>query len=190
MRSIASVASAAAVAALAAFVSAAPLVQAQSKNADCFEQLERSRSTEIVCEFPTRLTEQERKDLQRITRKMLQDAACVVSIRVTRDLLDTALGAEDHVFTSPPQPVRCTITTRDKPIEITGTFSPRVVFARGQAVEATPGLADVAGVSSILAWPVVQYVNRSATVRDGMLTVINAYRGYRGRPTTTAGGRS
>lgn len=156
---------------------------------DCFVQLERSRSPEIICEFPTRLTEQEQKDLQRITRDVLQDARCTVSIRVDRALVETAITAADHVFAVPPQPMRCEIQTREQVIEITGSFSPRVVFARGQAVEATPGLADVQGVSAVLSWPVVQYVNRSPTIRDGMLKVINAYRSHRAARAPAAGGK-
>ena len=65
---------------------------------DCFHQLENGRGAEIVCAFPTRLSEQEQADLRRITRDVLQDAHCVVSIRFPRRLLDDALAAADHVF--------------------------------------------------------------------------------------------
>ena len=143
---------------------------------DCFHQLEKGRGAEIVCAFPTRLSEQEQSELKRITGEMLLDAHCIVSIRLPRRMLDAALGAGDHVFEAPPQPVSCEVVTRESTIPISGTFAPRVVFAGGQAVEATPGLANVAGVSSVLAWPVLQYVNRSGTIREGMLTVINAWR--------------
>ena len=145
---------------------------------DCFHQLENGRGAEIVCAFPTRLSEQEQADLRRITRDVLQDAHCVVSIRFPRRLLDDALAAADHVFEAPPQPVSCEVVTRESAIPINGTFAPRVVFAGGKAVEATPGLANVTGVSSVLAWPVLHYVNRSATIREGMLTVINAWRSH------------
>jgi hypothetical protein len=83
----------------------------------------------------------------------------------------------DNVFTSPPQPVTCTIDTAKGALTITGTFAPRVVFKGGIAVEGSPGLADVEGVNGYLAWPVIQYVNRSARIRDGMLGMINAYLG-------------
>ncbi len=79
------------------------------------------------------------------------------------------------MFAAPPQPVRCELETSDKPITIEATFAPRVVIKDGVAVDATPGLANVTGVNSYLAWPVVEYVNRSATVRDEMLKMINAY---------------
>jgi hypothetical protein len=143
---------------------------------DCFSELERGRGTEIRCVFPTRLTEQEKAELKRITRDLLQDATCVVDIAIERALVSTALAEADHVFEPPAQPMRCEIATRQEPIVITGEFRPRVVFRGGRAVEASPGLGQVQGVSAVLAWPVVQYVNMSATVRDGMLAAINAYR--------------
>lgn len=165
-------------------------VAKDNKNSgDCFAQLEQGRGPEIVCEFPTRLTGQEQKDLQRITRDVLQDARCTVSIRVDRALVETALTADDHVFTVPPQPMRCEIQTRETVMVIMGSFSPRVVFARGQAVEATPGLTDVQGVTAVLSWPVVQYVNRSSTIKDGMLAAINAYRAHRAARASAGGGK-
>lgn len=156
----------------------APDVEAAPER-DCFWHLERGRDKDIACEFPTRLTEEEKSDLRRITRDMLQDAHCVVSIRIERKLVNTALSERDLIFQSPEQSVRCEIVTRDGVIPILGTFAPRVVFVDGRATEATPGLAKVTGVSSVLAWPVVQYVNRSETIRAGMLTVINGYRAHR-----------
>ena len=147
---------------------------------DCFREIEKGRGAEIVCEFPTRLTEDERRDLARITRDVLVDASCVVSIRIGRSEIDVALAAADSVFEAPPQPVRCELVTREQVIAVTGTFAPRVSFAGGRAVAATPGLAQVEGISPLLAWPVVHYVNRSPGIQDGMIQAINAYRSHRG----------
>lgn len=154
--------------------------RAASPQPDCLAELERGRGSEIACEFPTRLTDEERSELRAITRQILQDAHCIVSIRIERALVDAALAAEgEHTFAAPPQPVRCEIATRERTIVITGAFAPRVVFKGGRAVEATPGLGNVDGVSPILAWPAVEYVNRAGTIGNGMLTVINAYRAHR-----------
>jgi hypothetical protein len=167
---------------LSAQVAAAPRGGAGGEP-DCFQELERGRGAEIVCAFPTRLAQTERAELRRLTGDLLQDASCLVDIRIERRLVLDALAAEDHVFDAPPQPMRCEIATRDGIVPITGYFAPRVVFREGRAIEATPGLDNVEGVPVYLAWPVVQYVNRSGTIRDNMLAIINALRSH-----YTAGG--
>jgi hypothetical protein len=48
----------------------------------------------------------------------------------------------------------------------------------GRAVDAMPGLGNVEGVPAFLAWPVVQYVNRSGAIRDNVLAFVNAYRSH------------
>lgn len=154
--------------------------------ADCFRQLERGRGSEIACQFPTRLTDKERAELERVTGGRLRDATCVVTIRVERARIDEAVAARDLDLEIPPQPVRCEVVTRDGVWPITGTFAPRVTFREGAAVDATPGLADVEGVSRALALPVVLYVNRSQTIRDGFLKVVNAYKAHY---AVVAGGR-
>ncbi len=145
---------------------------------DCVAEIERGRGPVIVCEFPTRLTDEERRDLKGLTRDMVQDVRCVVSIRIERAQVEAALAAPDLVFEAPPQPVACEVDTADTVYPITATFAPRVVFQGGDAVQATPGLAQVAGVPGYLAWPVVQYVNRSGSISDGMLRIINGYRAH------------
>lgn len=149
-----------------------------STGRSCFVEIERGRGAVIACEYPTRLSEVERRELRSLTRDMLQDARCLVSIRIERREVEAALAAVDLVFEAPPQPIACEIVTPDTVYPITGTFAPRVVFQNGAAVDAAPGLADVAGVPGYLAWPVVQYVNRSGSIRDGMLRAINDYRAY------------
>lgn len=142
---------------------------------DCFTELARGRGADIVCEYPAWLTDQERDDLRRLTRELLQDARCTVSIKITRALVTRALTAANITFEAPPQPVACEITTSQQLVPIAATFAPRVVIKDGVAIDATPGMANVTGVNGYLAWPVVAYVNRSATVKTEMLKMINAY---------------
>jgi hypothetical protein len=142
---------------------------------NCFWQIRNGSSPELACEYQSWLTDEERSDLKRITREFLLDARCKVDVRIERRLVREAMTIPDNVFMSPPQPVTCTIDTAKGALTITGTFAPRVLFKGGIAVEGSPGLADIEGVNGYLAWPVIQYVNRSARIRDGMLGMINAY---------------
>jgi hypothetical protein len=146
---------------------------AEDPQSNCFWQLVHGRGTDLVCEHKAWITEEERADLKKLTREILQDVRCTVSINIKRVLVDDALELTDHVFQAPPQPVACEIATKDSALPITGTFAPRVVIKEGKAVEATPGLADVKGVTGVLSWPVVQYVNRAPGVRNEMLRMIN-----------------
>lgn len=156
--------------------SADATADAFAKQARCFTELAQGKARDIVCEYPAILTEQERTDLRKLTREYLQDAHCMVSIRIERARVAQALVAPDLVFDVPPQPVRCELKTKDSVIPITGTFAPKVTIKGGEAVHATPGLANVQGVSSYLAWPVVQYVNRAPSIRTEMVRMINQYR--------------
>lgn len=144
----------------------------------CFRELTRDGGRDFVCEYPAWLTDKEREDLEKLTRGYLKDARCRVSVRIERARLAQAMIAPDLEFQAPPQPVVCDITTSSSTFAITGKFAPRVVFKGGEAVEGTPGLTDVEGVSKYLAWPVVQYVNRSPGIRAEMLKMINAYRAH------------
>jgi hypothetical protein len=145
---------------------------------DCFAELEAGKGSEIACLFPIRLTEQERADLRRITRQYMDDLTCRMTIRIARKSVDEALAAADHIFQSPEQPVTCTIKTPKSTFDVTATFAPRVVFKGDKAVEASPGLGNVKGVSRIISWPVVFYVNKGANIRTAMLQIINAYRDF------------
>ncbi len=149
--------------------------QAEARTNNCFWQLAQARGRDLVCDYPTWLADKEREDLRRLTREMLQDARCTVSIKIARALVVEALTAPDLVFEAPPQPVVCEIVTKESVVPIKATFAPRVVIKDGVAVDATPGMANVTGVNGYLAWPVIEYVNRSETVKIEMLSLINAY---------------
>lgn len=153
-----------------------PKVVPSEEALDCLAQLTVGDAKEIVCEVPLRMGEKEIADLKRVTRDVFQEAQCTLTVRIQRQLVSDAVVKADHVFEAPPQPVACEVKTAKKVYPVRFSFAPRVVIREGIAVEASPGMADVSGVPSVLSWPVVQYVNRSGTVRDGMLQVINAYR--------------
>jgi len=142
----------------------------------CLKAVVHQHGDEILCDYMALLTSEERDDMRRLSRGLLQDASCLVKIRIARALVEPALTAQDHVFQSPPQPVKCDIKTKNGGFPITATFAPEVTFKGGLAVAGTPGLANVEGINSYLAWPVVVYVNRSARIRNAMLEIINTYK--------------
>lgn len=143
----------------------------------CLKAVSHQQGDEILCDYMALLTDEERDDMRRLSRGLLQDASCLVTIRIARALVEPALTAQDHVFQSPPQPVKCDIKTKNGGgFPITATFAPVVTFKAGLAVAGTPGLANVEGINSYLAWPVVVYVNRSARIRNAMLEIINIYK--------------
>jgi hypothetical protein len=142
----------------------------------CLAALANTVNPAIVSTYAARLSDEERSDIRRLSRDYVQDASCRVEVRIERTLVDPALTLPDLTFDAPPQPVSCEIKTSAKVIAITGTFSPRVTFKHGLAVDGTPGLANVSGVNAYLAWPVIQYVNRAPGIRKSMLAMINAYR--------------
>ena len=151
---------------------------------DCFADLERGRGTHIVCEFPLQPSSAERAELEKQTSGYLKDVKCKVSIRIERASIATAIATPDYEFQAPPQPVACDVTLPgrsnpapavDQIVPITGTFAPRVTIKDGVAIQSTPGLANVQGVSRILSVPVVAYVNRAGFLREGMLKIVNAW---------------
>jgi len=149
--------------------------EAPDRENDCFWQLTEGRSSDIRCSFPTALGDDDRAELKRITRGILLDARCMVEVVIARHLIDAAIETPDNIFKAPPQPVTCVVTTSKKHHTLSFTFAPRVVFAGGEAVEATPAMSPVEGVAGVLSWPVRQWVNRSNSIEEGMLKVINAY---------------
>ncbi len=171
-----------------------PLVAGKSGAAAvaCFTDLMAGKSADIVCEFPVEPSLLERDELSKSTRGYLKDVHCLVSIRIARAQVMAAITNPDHVFEATPQPVACELEAnlgkeQTKIIAVGGTFAPRVVFKDGVAIEATPGLAVVSGVSRVLAYPAELWVNRGATVRDGMLKAVNAWVGHmRGLGRTAA----
>ncbi len=161
--------------------SASPALAKAASMAACFADLERGTAPEIVCEFPLQPSPTERAEMEKQTSGYLKDATCVVSIRVARALVTSAIETPDTVVQVPPQPVACKVSTPGKTgapdtvTSITSSFAPKVTIKGGTAVEATPGLGEVKGVSRIISWPAVAYINRAGFLRTGMLKTVNAW---------------
>ncbi len=149
---------------------------------DCFADLQSGTTPDIVCEFPLKPSPAERAEMEKQTAGYLKDASCVVSITIARALVSAAIETPDYQFAAPAQPVACKITmpgkAGDQFVNVTSTFAPKVGFKDGQAVQATPGLGEVKGVSRILSWPAVAYINRAGFLRTGMIKVVNAWVGH------------
>lgn len=146
---------------------------------DCFEQLETGHGAEIVCYFPLKLSPVEQAELEKGSRGYVKNVDCLMTIRIARADLDAAITATDLVFQSPQQPVVCSVTTHKSTFDVTATFAPRVVIKGDVATEASPGLGNVKGVTRVISWPVVQFVNRWPSIRQGLLQIVNAYRVHR-----------
>jgi hypothetical protein len=160
-------------------------VRAHAETAeDCFDTFTRGKSDQIACQFPTRMTDKERDEVRSITRGVLTDASCLVAIQIERQLINQALTATDLVFTAPAQPVTCELVTTKGTLKISGTFAPKITFKDGKAIDASPGLADVKGVTRMISMPVELWVNRGSTVREGMVKVVNAYKQQYGSRAT------
>ncbi len=142
----------------------------------CLKAVSAPQGDEIACNYLALPTPDERADIQKLSRGLLQDARCTVKVRIARKLVEPALTKPDHVFTAPPQPVTCDIKTKEGGFPIEATFAPTVTFKGGTAVDGSPGLANVTGINKYLAWPIVQYVNRAPGIRKSMLEIINLYR--------------
>ena len=117
-----------------------------------------------------------RAEVTRLTRGYLKDARCTVSVNVDAAVISEALAASDRVIDIPPQPVTCALETSGGPMTIGGTFALHVVLKGGFATAASPGLGNITGVNSYLAWPVVAYVNHAPSITGEMARMINAYR--------------
>ncbi len=155
---------------------AAPAASGAGTEADCFEQLENGTSPEISCAVPLQLSDTERAELEAGSRGYVKNVACTLTVRIARSEVEAALAAAEIVFQSPEQPVVCRIETHKSAFDVTATFAPRFVVRGDVAVEATPGLGNVMGVSRVISWPVVQFVNRWPSIREGLVTIVNAYR--------------
>lgn len=142
---------------------------------DCFEEFLNGSGTDIVCTFPTRMSADEKAEVEKVTRGYLKDARCDVAIRMPRKLVADALAATgDHVFEAPAQKSHCEVVTSKASFPVDMTFAPKVVFKGGVAIEATPNLDNVTGVPKALWWPVAYWVNSSNMIEETTLKIVNA----------------
>lgn len=142
---------------------------------DCFDELENGATPLLACRVPLILSESEQAELEKGSRGYVKNVNCMLTIKIERKELEVPTSEPNHVFQSPEQPVTCTVTTYKSTFDITATFAPRITFKDGDAVGALPGLGNVQGVSRVISWPVVQFVNRWKSIQNGMLQVVNAY---------------
>lgn len=149
--------------------------RAAEMEADCLAQLTEGTGEEIACAFPAVMSRADRKSIRDLTRQIFRDAHCVVQVKFPRKIVEDALAKPDSTLETPPQDVACEVVTTKGRLPVKFTFAPLVEFQDGRAVTATPGMANVTGVNSWLAWPVVAYVNSSNTIETIMLRVVNAY---------------
>lgn len=156
-------------------VTLALAAETATPNPDCFDAFLNETGEEIVCVFPTRMSAEEKAEVEKVTRGYLKDASCDVSIRMPRRLVAQALAATgDHVFQAPAQKSRCEVVTSKATFPVEMTFAPKVVFKAGVAVEATPNLDNVTGVPKALWWPVAYWVNASNMIEGTTLKIVNA----------------
>jgi hypothetical protein len=156
-------------------VLAGPTRSPDQMEADCWHQFMDSDSKEIACAFPTIMDPADRESIAKLTRQVFKDARCEVAIRIERALVDAAVTTPDTTFVAPPQPVTCEVVTSRGTLPIAFTFAPKIEIKAGKATKASPGMGDVTGINSWLAWPVVAYVNRAGSIQDVMLRVVNAF---------------
>ena len=147
----------------------------------CFAALAGPPADRFRCEHLAWMTDDERAEVQRLTRGYLLDARCTVHVDVEASLVEEALAASDRSIQFPPQPVTCELQTSGGAMTVSGTFAPHLVFKGGFAVEASPGLANITGINSYLAWPVVAYVNHAPSITSEMAQMINDYRALKSR---------
>lgn len=144
-------------------------------NPDCFDEFLNAKGETIVCVFPTRMSADEKAEVEKLTRGYLKDARCDVAIKMPRKLVAEALAATgDHVFEAPEQKSHCEVVTSKATFPVDMTFAPKVVFKAGVATEATPNLANVMGVPKALWWPVAYWVNSSNMIEATTLKIVNA----------------
>jgi len=141
---------------------------------DCIDQLGDPDVDIIACTVPFQLKRRAREDLMRITGGVLRDAVCLVEVGLERAAVFNALvHARD--LDVPAQPVACDVVTDRQPLQARFTLAPRVRFADGKAVGASPGLGNVTGVSPLLAILLTNWVNNNPQVQRAMVAWVNDY---------------
>ena len=141
---------------------------------DCIDQLGNPEVDIIACTVPFELKERARDDLLRITGGVVRDAGCLLEVGLERATLFNALvHAEDLVV--PAQPVECDVETDRRPLQARFTLAPKVWFADGRAVGATPGMGNVRGLPPLLALLLTKWVNTNPQVQRAMVAWVNDY---------------
>ena len=157
---------------------ALPLVAGAARAGDdgeaCLEALRDPEAASIACDVRFTLPAEERGTVRALTAGILRDASCIAAIDMKREDFVRALLRED-LLEVPRQPVVCEIATEDAPIAARFTLSPKVWFAGGRAVRATPDMADLTGLPGLLAGLVEDWVNESDAIEEAMVDAVNDY---------------
>ena len=141
---------------------------------ECIEQLSDPGVDRITCDVPFQLERRTRDDLMQITGGVIRDAGCLLSVGVERvTVFDALIHAQD--LTVPAQPVECDVETNRQPMRARFTLAPKVWFADGKAVRATPGVANVSGLPPILAILLTNWVNSDPQVQQAIVGWVNDY---------------
>ena len=129
----------------------------------------------VSCRIGYELGPPERAELGRLTGGALVDADCELAVDLARGPLFEAL-LRPEVLDVPPQDGRCRVaTTRGGPLDVAFLVAPRVRFAEGRAVAATPNVHGVRGLPNLLAVMLTEAVNRSPLVEAALVREINAF---------------
>lgn len=153
-----------------------PVAHAQTDEIgqECIDQLGDPSVDRITCTLPFELRQRAREDLIRITGGVLRDAGCLVTVGLERvSIFNALVHAED--LEVPAQPVQCDVDTDRRPMQARFTLAPRVWFADGKAVGATPGMGNVRGLPPLLAVILTNWVNNDPQVQRAMVAWVNDY---------------
>lgn len=153
---------------------AASVLRAGDGGEACLEALRDPEAASIACDVRFTLPAEERGTVRALTAGILRDASCLAAIDMPREDFVRALLRED-LLEVPRQPVVCEIATEDEPIATRFTLSPKVWFAGGRAVRATPDMADLTGLPALLAGLVEDWVNESDAIEEAMVDAVNDY---------------
>ena len=155
-------------------VAGAGAARAGADGEACLEALRDPEAASIACDVRFTLPAEERGTVRALTAGILRDASCLAAIDMKREDFVRALLRED-LLEVPRQPVVCEIATEDAPIAARFTLSPKVWFAGGRAVRATPDMADLTGLPALLAGLVENWVNESDAIEEAMVDAVNDY---------------
>ena len=140
----------------------------------CVAQLADAAEERVSCRVDYALGPPEQTELARLTGGVLTDADCELAVDVARGPLFQAL-LRPEVFEVPPQEGSCRVATDRGPLDVAFLVAPRVRFADGRAVAATPNLHAIRGLPELLAIVLGEAINRSPVIEAAMLREINGF---------------
>ncbi len=140
----------------------------------CVARLTDAAAERVSCRVDYVPSPPERAELARLTGGVLTDANCELAVDVARGPLFEAL-LRPEVFEVPPQDGSCRVATGRGPLDVAFAVAPRVRFADGRAVAATPNLHAVRGLPELLAIVLAEALNRSPVIEAAMLREINGF---------------